>query len=69
VTDVGYDGAGKPWFDFPGIRIPFDPKISLVPLFGHTNGHRRIAVRTGAGSPFHVGDTAPWVWRSPLRRR
>jgi glyoxylase-like metal-dependent hydrolase (beta-lactamase superfamily II) len=72
-TDVGYvrrqiahepqfvrhEETGESWFDFPAIRLPFQPPMWLVPLFGHTHGHCGVAVRTPSGWLFHVGDAAP----------
>jgi glyoxylase-like metal-dependent hydrolase (beta-lactamase superfamily II) len=52
------DGA-EHWFDFPAIRLPFEPQMWLVPLIGHTPGHCGVAVRTVSGWLFHVGDAAP----------
>jgi glyoxylase-like metal-dependent hydrolase (beta-lactamase superfamily II) len=54
-----YAGAGERWYDFEALRLPFDPEMWLVPLFGHTPGHCGVAVRTAAGWLFHVGDAAP----------
>lgn len=54
-----YDDAGERWFGFNAIRLPFDPEMWMVPLFGHTRGHCGIAIRTEHGWHFHVGDAAP----------
>ncbi|MBN1580012.1 MAG: MBL fold metallo-hydrolase [Anaerolineae bacterium] len=54
-----YADDGETWFDLPAIRLPFEPEMWLVPLFGHTRGHCGVAVRTGFGWLFHVGDAAP----------
>ena len=54
-----YDATGESWFDLPAIRLPFEPAMWLVPLFGHTRGHCGVAVQTGSGWLFHVGDAAP----------
>lgn len=54
-----YDSTGETWFDFAAIRLPFEPEMWLVPLFGHTRGHCGVAVRTELGWLFHVGDAAP----------
>jgi len=53
---VLYEESGDPWLGLPAIRLPFDPEMWLVPLFGHTRGHCGVAIRTGAGWLFHVGD-------------
>jgi glyoxylase-like metal-dependent hydrolase (beta-lactamase superfamily II) len=54
-----YDDTGESWSDFPAIRLPFEPEMWLVPLFGHTRGHCGVAVRTESGWLFHVGDAGP----------
>ncbi len=53
---VLYDDSGEKWFDFPAIRLPFQPEMWLVPLFGHTRGHCGVAIRTAKGWLFHVAD-------------
>lgn len=54
-----YDDSGESWFDLAAIRLPFEPEMWLVPLFGHTRGHCGVAVQTETGWLFHVGDAAP----------
>jgi len=54
-----YDDAGESWFDFAAVRLPFEPEMWLVPLFGHTRGHCGVAVQAESGWLFHVGDAAP----------
>jgi glyoxylase-like metal-dependent hydrolase (beta-lactamase superfamily II) len=56
---VLYDDAGESWFDFAAIRLPFEPQMWLVPLFGHTRGHCGVVVQTESSWLFHVGDAAP----------
>jgi glyoxylase-like metal-dependent hydrolase (beta-lactamase superfamily II) len=56
-----YDDTGESWFDFSAIRLPLQPEMWLVPLFGHTRGHCGVAIRTGSGWLFHVGDAAPFA--------
>jgi glyoxylase-like metal-dependent hydrolase (beta-lactamase superfamily II) len=53
-----YGGAGEKWFDFEAIRLPFEPRMWLVPLFGHSRGHCGVAIETRQGWLFHVGDAA-----------
>jgi glyoxylase-like metal-dependent hydrolase (beta-lactamase superfamily II) len=53
-----HDG-GATWFDLPAIRLPLEPEMWLVPLFGHTRGHCGVAIQTGSGWLFHVADAAP----------
>ncbi len=33
---VLYEGAGKPRFDFEATRLPFEPEMRQIPLFGHS---------------------------------
>ncbi|MGD8240783.1 MAG: MBL fold metallo-hydrolase [Armatimonadota bacterium] len=54
-----YDDTGESWFDFAAIRLPFEPEMWLVPLFGHSRGHCGVALRAEPGWLFHVGDAAP----------
>jgi len=54
-----YDEIGETWFDFPAIRLPFEPEIWLVPLFGHTRGQCGVAICTESGWLFHVADAGP----------
>jgi glyoxylase-like metal-dependent hydrolase (beta-lactamase superfamily II) len=54
-----YDDTGKSWFDLEAIRLPFEPEMWLIPLFGHTRGHCGVAIRTESGWLFHAGDAAP----------
>ncbi len=56
---VLYEDRSEKWFDFSAIRLPFDPEIWLVPLFGHTRGHCGVAIWTGEAWLFHVADAAP----------
>ena len=53
-----YEASGESWFDLPAIRLPFEPEMWLVPLFGHTRGHCGVAIQTGSGWLFHVADAA-----------
>ena len=54
-----YEDTGERWFDWPAIRLPIQPEMWLVPLFGHTRGHCGVSVRTPSGWLFHVSDAAP----------
>lgn len=56
---VLYEDTGETWFGFPAIRLPFEPEMWLLPLFGHTRGHCGLAIRTEAGWHFHTGSAAP----------
>ena len=54
-----YEESGERWFGLPAIRLPFEPALWLVPLFGHSRGHCGVAIETPAGWHFHVGDAGP----------
>lgn len=56
---VTYDTANGRWCGYDAMRLPFDPEMWLVPLFGHTAGHCGVAIKTATGWHFHVGDAAP----------
>jgi glyoxylase-like metal-dependent hydrolase (beta-lactamase superfamily II) len=56
---VLYEESGETWFDLPAARLPFDPEMWLVPLFGHTRGQCGVAIRTPEAWHFHVADAAP----------
>ena len=56
---IFYDDCGDSWFDFKAIRLPFEPEMWLIPLFGHSRGHCGLAINTETGWLFHVGDAAP----------
>lgn len=56
---VLYEKTDEKWFDFDAIRLPFDPEMFLIPLFGHTSGHCGVAIRDGAGWHFDCADALP----------
>ncbi|HSJ55592.1 MAG TPA: MBL fold metallo-hydrolase [Anaerolineae bacterium] len=56
---VLYDDTGERWLDLPAIRLPLEPEMWLIPLFGHSRGHCGVAIQTGSGWLFHAGDAAP----------
>lgn len=53
-----YGDGGEDWFGFRGVRplAPDEPDIAVIPLYGHTPGHRGIAVRLGDRWLLHAGD-------------
>ncbi len=55
-----YDDTDERWFDLPAIRLPFEPEMWLIPLFGHTPGHCGVTIQTESGWLFNVGDAAPF---------
>jgi glyoxylase-like metal-dependent hydrolase (beta-lactamase superfamily II) len=62
---VLYEGTGEKWYDFDAIRLPFEPAMWLLPLFGHTAGHCGVAIQDGGGWLFHVGDAASFASDAP----
>lgn len=53
---VLYDQVDSKWFDFDAIRLPFEPKMYLIPLHGHSLGHCGVAIDTESDWFFHAGD-------------
>lgn len=53
---VLYEDTGDDWKGLDAIRLPFDPEMWLVPLFGHTRGHCGVVIKSEAGWLFHAGD-------------
>jgi glyoxylase-like metal-dependent hydrolase (beta-lactamase superfamily II) len=51
-----YDYSGDKVYDFEAIRLPFEPEMWLIPLYGHSRGHSGIFIKTGSGWLFHVAD-------------
>lgn len=62
---VFYEGTGDLWYDFDAIRLPFEPEMWLLPLFGHTAGHCGVAIKDGDGWLLHVGDAASFAKDAP----
>jgi glyoxylase-like metal-dependent hydrolase (beta-lactamase superfamily II) len=63
-----YDIPDGKFFDFPAIRLPFEPEMWLIPLFGHTWGQCGVAIKTGGGWYFNAADAGtgfntapPWM--------
>ncbi len=54
-----YGDGVRRWYGWPALRLPFEPEMWLVELFGHTPGHCGVAVRTESGWLFNVGSAAP----------
>jgi glyoxylase-like metal-dependent hydrolase (beta-lactamase superfamily II) len=53
---VLYDQVDSKWYEFDAIRLPFEPEIYLIPLFGHSRGHCGVAIKTSTGWFFHAAD-------------
>jgi len=60
-----YDATGEKWYDFDAIRLPFEPEMYLLPLFGHSAGHCGVAVKDGARWLLHVADAASFTEDAP----
>jgi hypothetical protein len=56
---VTYDQAGELWLDLDAIRLPFDPEMYLIPLFGHPAGHGGVAIRASGGWLIQCADVLP----------
>lgn len=56
---VTYDYAGELWLELDAIRLPFDPEMYLIPLFGHPAGHGGVAIRASGGWLFQCIDALP----------
>lgn len=59
VDWILYDTERENWYEFEAIRMPFEPEMYLIPLFGHTSGHCGVAIRDGEGWHFHCADALP----------
>jgi glyoxylase-like metal-dependent hydrolase (beta-lactamase superfamily II) len=51
-----HDKVNSKWYDFDAIRLPFEPEMYFIPLFGHSRGHCGVAINTSSGWFFHAGD-------------
>lgn len=64
-----YFPDGERWFGFQSVRdlegLP--PEILLVPLYGHTEGHAGVAVKTDLGWLLHAGDA--YFYRGELEAK
>jgi len=62
---VLYEEMGEKWYDFDAIRLPFEPEMYLLPLFGHTAGHCGVAVKDGNEWLLQVADAASFADDAP----
>jgi glyoxylase-like metal-dependent hydrolase (beta-lactamase superfamily II) len=53
---VLYDMIDSKWYEFDAIRLPFEPEMYFIPLFGHSRGLCGVAIKTSAGWVFHAAD-------------
>jgi len=51
-----YDQIDSKWYDFDAIRLPFEPEMYFIPLYGHSRGHCGVAIKTSTGWFFQAGD-------------
>lgn len=51
-----YDQVDSQWYDFNAIRLPFEPEMYLIPLYGHSRGHCGVAIKISTGWFFQAGD-------------
>ena len=56
---VIYEHCTEKWYEFDAIPLPFEPKMYLIPLFGHTSGHCGVAIQDGSGWIFQAADSIP----------
>jgi glyoxylase-like metal-dependent hydrolase (beta-lactamase superfamily II) len=56
---VLYDHTDADWLGFEAIRLPFNPVMYLIPLFGHTRGHCGVAIQDGDRWMFQCADALP----------
>ena len=54
-----YAEGGEDWFGFRGVRAlgEHEPDLLVIPLYGHTPGHRGVAVRGAGRWWLHAGDS------------
>ena len=55
---VLYEKIDSKWYDFDAIRLPFEPEMYLIPLFGHSRGQCGVAIKTSTGWFFHAADSS-----------
>ncbi len=62
--------SGERWFGFDAVRAVehTDGEVLLVPLYGHSEGHCGVAVRTDDGWILHAGDAFFHRWQLQGRR-
>ena len=53
---VLYEKIDSKWYDFDAIRLPFEPEMYFIPLFGHSRGQCGVAIKTSSGWLFHAAD-------------
>ena len=61
---VLYETTDSKWYDFDAIRLPFEPEMYFIPLYGHSRGHCGVATKTKDGWHFHVADAGVDIERN-----
>jgi glyoxylase-like metal-dependent hydrolase (beta-lactamase superfamily II) len=59
-----YENADEKWYSFDAIRLPFEPEMYLIPLYGHSRGHCGLVTKTKNGWHFHVADAGVDIERN-----
>lgn len=54
-----YQIQGEKWYGFEAVQnlTGLPPEILLIPLYGHTEGHAGVAIKTDKGWLLHAGDS------------
>lgn len=55
---VLYESVDSKWYDFDAIRLPFEPEMYFIPLFGHSRGQCGVVIRTSSGWFLHAADSS-----------
>lgn len=55
---VLYDQVDSRWYDFDAIRLPFEPEMYFIPLFGHSRGLCGVAIKAKTGWVFQASDSS-----------
>ena len=55
---IFYETIDSKWYDFDAIRLPLQPEMYFIPLFGHSRGLCGVAIRTKDGWFFQAGDSS-----------
>ena len=53
-----YETLDSKWYDFDAIRLPFEPEMYFIPLFGHSCGQCGVALKTSTGWFLHAADSS-----------
>lgn len=51
-----HDKPDSKWYDFDAIRLPFEPEMYFIPLYGHSPGQCGLTIKTSTGWLFHIAD-------------